>query len=85
MTYKDLLEKLSALTPTQLNDEVIWATEGFGGTLLEVEVFAEDQTMVSGDGIEPISTYAYDPAELAAAKEEVVWRAGQIMLLCEVK
>lgn len=93
ITYRDLLDKISALTPEQLAMPVLWCGENRGGPVQGIWILEEDQINPSGDGWEPVSLVRREliesermteaEADKEIAGEEVVGVKGQVVLLTD--
>jgi len=82
MTFRELKAALDTMTDEQLNYDAHWCGEDRGGVVGSVWIVDEDQVNPSGDGMEPVSTYAESPEYVT--DEPVVARKGQPLLMVDL-
>ena len=82
MTFRELKAALELMSEEQLNYEVHWCGEDRGGKVGSVWVVDEDQINPSGDGMEPVSTYADKPEYVQ--DEPIVAHKGQPLLMVDL-
>jgi hypothetical protein len=77
MTYGELKAELDKFTPEQLLAPVFWVGVERGAPVHEVWVIDEEHVdLGSGDGLEPVSSYADDPEGLPEGEVVARWPAG---------
>lgn len=74
ITYRQLKEKIDALSEEQLDMQVVWLGDECGGKVVALDVLEENWIDPEGDGLCPESSYkeSFDEAEEGQSWEEYV-------------